>query len=80
MAETQSGLVKLGMKMFGRLVFEHYPYEPLYFRDYARQDQRLLVFTPRPGTDAVGQLELLRVIGHQDLAAPANSSGDRPNP
>ncbi|MGW0002712.1 NADH:flavin oxidoreductase [Nocardia grenadensis] len=37
MAETQSGLVKLGMKMFGRLVFSHYPYEPLYFRDYARQ-------------------------------------------
>lgn len=37
MAETQSGLVKLGMKMFGRFVFEHYPYEPLYFRDYARQ-------------------------------------------
>jgi 2,4-dienoyl-CoA reductase-like NADH-dependent reductase (Old Yellow Enzyme family) len=25
------------MKMFGRFVFEHYPYEPLYFRDYARQ-------------------------------------------
>ncbi|MEU1953529.1 NADH:flavin oxidoreductase [Nocardia rhamnosiphila] len=37
MAETQSGLVKLGMKIFGRLVFSHYPYEPLYFRDYARQ-------------------------------------------
>lgn len=33
----------------------------------ARQDQRLLVFTPRPGTAAVGQLELLRVIGSQDL-------------
>lgn len=37
MAETQSGIVKLGMKLFGRLVFSHYPYEPLYFRDYARQ-------------------------------------------
>ena len=34
----------------------------------ARQDQRLLLFTPRPGTDAVGQLELLRVIGQQDLS------------
>ncbi len=33
----------------------------------ARQDQRLLVFTPRPGSDAVGQLELLRVIGRQSL-------------
>lgn len=47
----------------------------------ARQDQRLLVFTPRPGTDAVGQLELLRVIGRQDLAALGPSlespSGDR---
>lgn len=37
MAETQRGLVKLGMKMFGRFVFQHYAYEPLYFRDYARQ-------------------------------------------
>ncbi|WP_280477307.1 NADH:flavin oxidoreductase [Nocardia asiatica] len=37
MAETQRGLVKLGMKMFGNMVFRHYPYEPLYFRDYARQ-------------------------------------------
>ncbi|MFC3743757.1 helix-turn-helix transcriptional regulator [Paractinoplanes deccanensis] len=36
----------------------------------ARQDQRLLVFTPRPGTDAVGQLELLRVIGSQSLGTP----------
>ncbi|WP_245662810.1 oxidoreductase [Nocardia vermiculata] len=37
MAETQSGLVKLRMTMFDRFVFEHYPYEPVYFRDYARQ-------------------------------------------
>ncbi|MET9289085.1 NADH:flavin oxidoreductase [Nocardia beijingensis] len=37
MAETQRGLVKLGMKLFGNMVFRHYPYEPLYFRDYARQ-------------------------------------------
>jgi hypothetical protein len=36
----------------------------------ARQDQRLLVFTPRPGTEAVGQLELLRVIGGQDPRRP----------
>nr|WP_221379008.1 helix-turn-helix transcriptional regulator [Actinoplanes polyasparticus] len=40
----------------------------------ARQDQRLLVFTARPGTDAVGQLELLRVIGSQDLAAAEEAS------
>ncbi|MEU2106277.1 NADH:flavin oxidoreductase [Nocardia sp. NPDC019255] len=37
MAETQRGLVKLGMKMFGSMVFRRYSYEPLYFRDYARQ-------------------------------------------
>ncbi|MET7774013.1 NADH:flavin oxidoreductase [Nocardia sp. NPDC005366] len=37
MAETQRGLVKIGMKMFGKAVFKHYPYESLYFRDYARQ-------------------------------------------
>lgn len=35
----------------------------------AGQDQRLLVFTLRPGGDAAGQLELLCVIGHQNLAA-----------
>jgi transcriptional regulator with XRE-family HTH domain len=29
----------------------------------ARRDQRLLVFTPRPGTEAVSQLDLLRGIG-----------------
>jgi transcriptional regulator with XRE-family HTH domain len=42
----------------------------------ARQDQRLLVFTARPGSDAVGQLELLRVIGRQefrDTPTPADS-------
>ncbi|WP_067855961.1 hypothetical protein [Nocardia shimofusensis] len=37
MAETQRGIVELGMKMFGRFVFKRYRYEPLYFRDYARQ-------------------------------------------
>ncbi|WP_168698236.1 NADH:flavin oxidoreductase [Gordonia paraffinivorans] len=37
MAETQTGIVKVGMKMFGNLVFKHYPYERLYFRDHARQ-------------------------------------------
>ncbi|GGJ33594.1 hypothetical protein GCM10010121_050980 [Streptomyces brasiliensis] len=36
----------------------------------AQQDQRLLVFTPRPGNDAAGQLQLLRVIGQQNLTAP----------
>ncbi|MGW7003812.1 MmyB family transcriptional regulator [Streptomyces sp. NPDC054933] len=40
----------------------------------ARQDQRLLVFTPRPGSDAAGQLELLRVIGRQNLDAPDPSA------
>ncbi|AGZ40840.1 helix-turn-helix transcriptional regulator [Actinoplanes friuliensis] len=40
----------------------------------ARQDQRLLVFTARPGTDAVGQLELLRVIGSQNLEAVTGAS------
>ncbi len=33
----------------------------------ARQDQRLLVLTARPGSDAVGRLELLRVIGQQEF-------------
>ena len=37
MAQTQTGIVKLGMKLFGSAVFKKYPYEPLYFRDYARQ-------------------------------------------
>nr|WP_269076087.1 NADH:flavin oxidoreductase [Gordonia paraffinivorans] len=37
MAETQTGIVKVGMKMFGNLVFKHYRYERLYFRDHARQ-------------------------------------------
>jgi hypothetical protein len=41
----------------------------------ARQDQRLLVFTPRPGTDAVGQLELLRVIGQQNLRPGGDTTG-----
>lgn len=37
MADTQKGIIKLGMKMFGGFVFKKYPYESLYFRDYARQ-------------------------------------------
>ncbi|MGW0163225.1 NADH:flavin oxidoreductase [Mycobacterium sp. NPDC003323] len=37
MAESQSPLLKLGIKMFGRAVFKSYPYQPLYFLDYARQ-------------------------------------------
>ncbi|SNY08449.1 helix-turn-helix transcriptional regulator [Paractinoplanes atraurantiacus] len=36
----------------------------------ARQDQHLLVFTPRPGTDAAGRLDLLKVVGRQNLTAP----------
>lgn len=31
--------------------------------------QRLLVYLPRPGTDAAEKLDLLRVIGTQELAA-----------
>ena len=33
-----------------------------------RQDQRLVILTPRPGSEAVSQLQLLSVIGTQDLA------------
>ncbi|MGY1845157.1 helix-turn-helix domain-containing protein [Modestobacter sp. SYSU DS0875] len=36
--------------------------------------QRLLFFTAPPGSAAVGQLELLAVIGHQDLATGAEES------
>ena len=42
MADTQKGFVKLGMKLFGGLVFKKYPYAPLYFRDYARQFRETL--------------------------------------
>ncbi|MCR5977658.1 NADH:flavin oxidoreductase [Gordonia jinghuaiqii] len=42
MAETQSGIVKVGMKLFGRFVFKKYPYQPLYFRDHARQFRQAL--------------------------------------
>jgi 2,4-dienoyl-CoA reductase-like NADH-dependent reductase (Old Yellow Enzyme family) len=37
MAETQTPLLQLGMRVMGRAVFKSYPYEPLYFLDYARQ-------------------------------------------
>lgn len=40
MAASQMWLLRLGMKMFGRFVFTKYPYEPLYFLDYARQFRR----------------------------------------
>ncbi|WP_229074799.1 helix-turn-helix transcriptional regulator [Actinoplanes sp. DH11] len=47
----------------------------------SRQDQRLVILTPRPGSEAVSQLQLLSVIGTQDLAAKArhhrNSHADR---
>jgi len=36
-----------------------------------RQDQRLVILTPRPGSEAVSQLQLLSVIGTQDLAPKA---------
>lgn len=64
MAETQNGIVKLGMKLFGRLVFSHYPYEPLYFRDYARQFR-----------DAVN-LPLVLLGGITDLAGMNAAMGD----
>jgi len=35
--------------------------------------QRLLWFSPVPGTDAVEKLELLSVLGTQDLAAEAGA-------
>lgn len=34
----------------------------------ARQDQRLIVYSPAPGSDAVSQLELLAVLGQEDFA------------
>jgi len=40
-----------------------------------RQDQRLLVFSARPGSDAIGQLELLRVIGRQELSSGRGTPG-----
>jgi len=39
----------------------------------AHEDLRLLVFPPRPGTDAVGRLELLAVVGRQELTDPTSS-------
>jgi hypothetical protein len=40
--------------------------------------QRLLWFSPVPGTDAVEKLELLAVLGTQDLASDAGR-GSPPN-
>lgn len=42
MAATQMWLLKLGMNVFGRFVFQNYPYEPLYFLEHARQFRREL--------------------------------------
>ncbi|MFB7890704.1 NADH:flavin oxidoreductase [Microbacterium sp. NPDC056044] len=42
MAATQKPIIKLGMKMFGWAVFQKYPYEPMYFLDYARQFREAL--------------------------------------
>lgn len=39
--------------------------------------QRLLWFSPAPGTDAVEKLELLSVLGTQDLAAEAGHAGQK---
>ena len=38
-------------------------------------DQRLIVYSARPGTEAHEQLRLLRVVGLQDLARPEPASG-----
>ncbi|GAB3139056.1 NADH:flavin oxidoreductase [Micromonospora sonneratiae] len=42
MADAQPPFLRLGMKMFGRFLFHHYPYQPLYFRDLALQFRREL--------------------------------------
>ena len=42
MADAQPPLLRVGMKMFGRFLFNHYPYEPLYFRDLALRFRREL--------------------------------------
>lgn len=42
MAAVQKPITKLGMKMFGWAVFQKYPYEPLYFLEYARQFRQAL--------------------------------------
>ncbi|WP_141808645.1 hypothetical protein [Nocardia bhagyanarayanae] len=40
--------------------------------------QRLLVYSPRPGTDAAEKMELLRVVGTQELTpAPSNEASLR---
>jgi hypothetical protein len=41
------------------------------------QSQRLLWFSPVPGTDAVEKLELLAVLGTQDLAADSRQGSGR---
>ncbi|MGW4962281.1 hypothetical protein ACWEPL_34100 [Nonomuraea sp. NPDC004186] len=33
------------------------------------EDQRLIIFTPAPGTSAIEHLRLLRVLGHDDFGA-----------
>ncbi|MFD9128387.1 helix-turn-helix transcriptional regulator [Kitasatospora sp. NPDC059571] len=38
------------------------------------EDQRLLLFTPPPGSSAAGHLELLRVLGTEQFAATGSSS------
>ncbi|QFU91873.1 helix-turn-helix transcriptional regulator [Amycolatopsis sp. YIM 10] len=38
----------------------------------ARQDQRLIVYSPAPGSAAVSQLELLGVLGQERFAVPGN--------
>ncbi len=40
MAASQTPILKLGMHVFGDFVFKKYPYEPMYFLNYARQFRR----------------------------------------
>jgi hypothetical protein len=37
----------------------------------AEDDPRVLVFTPAPGSDACGRLDLLAALGTQSMRAPA---------
>jgi 2,4-dienoyl-CoA reductase-like NADH-dependent reductase (Old Yellow Enzyme family) len=59
LAAAQPPLLRAGMKYFGKAVFRSYPYEPMYFREYARQFRGALTMplillggiTDRPAMD-----------------------------
>ena len=46
----------------------------------ADEGQALILLTARPGTPAQERLELLRVIGQQDLAPSTGPGGERAGP